>query len=68
MTNPLFEKYIDIDQPEQIDFWADLFNCTPRDVITAVLSVGKSAISVEAYLYMNCLSNSVFGSLEDEPN
>lgn len=68
MTHPLFEKYIDLDQPEQVDFWANLFDCSHRDITIAVLNVGKSAVSVEAYLCMNRISNTIFGSLEDEEN
>jgi hypothetical protein len=50
-------KTVNIQKSTQIRYWCRLLGCRENDLIQAVMRVGDSAISVEAFLSMNCLSN-----------
>lgn len=48
-------KQINVNQENERRYWAGLLGCKESDLMQAVLKVGNSAVSVEAYLSMNCL-------------
>ncbi len=47
---------ISINTEEEIDYWCRFFGCKKSDLLDTVFKVGLSAVSVEAYLAMNGLS------------
>ncbi|MBS1636732.1 MAG: DUF3606 domain-containing protein [Bacteroidetes bacterium] len=50
-------KKVNINKQNEIEYWCRLLGCRENDLVHAVLKVGDSAISVEAFLSMNCRSN-----------
>lgn len=50
-------RKINIESSDEVDYWCELFGCTKNDLIDTIFKVGNSAVSVDAYLAMNCLSN-----------
>jgi hypothetical protein len=57
IDNRLIEgKKIDINKEEDLLYWCKLFGCKRNDLVETIFKVGNSAVSVDAYLAMNCLS------------
>lgn len=55
-------RKINIESNEEVEYWCELFGCTKNDLIDTIFKVGSSAVSVDAYLAMNCLSKSRDGN------
>lgn len=49
-------RKINIESSEEVKYWCELFGCTKNDLLDTIFKVGSSAVSVDAYLAMNCLS------------
>jgi len=55
-------RKINIESSEEVEYWCELFGCSKSDLIDTIFKVGNSAVSVDAYLAMNCLSKSRDGN------
>lgn len=50
IRNPLDNKRIDINDPQEVRNWCSSFNCTETELKNAVDQVGTSAKKVREYL------------------
>ena len=47
-THPQDASRIDLNDPDEVRYWCDKFNCTEGQLAEAVRMVGDSAVHVEA--------------------
>jgi len=50
-------KIIQVNTKEEITHWCCQFNCSEKDLLDAIVKVGRSFNSVDAYLEMNDKKN-----------
>jgi hypothetical protein len=50
---------VEVHTEENIQFWCKVFKCERHDLIQTIIKVGNSLVSVDAYLEMNRLKNTI---------
>lgn len=51
------KRIIQVNTKEEITHWCHQFNCSEKDLLDAIVKVGRSFNSVDAYLEMNDKKN-----------